>query len=60
MPRLRRSGRWWRPRLLPAVRVPLTVLVTPVAGTAGVAGGAARAVEERTRAEGGPESGCSV
>ncbi|MFZ4135506.1 MULTISPECIES: hypothetical protein [Streptomyces] len=42
------------------MRVPLTVLVTPVAGTAGVAGGAARAVEERTRAEGGPESGCSV
>ncbi|MFB8418343.1 ABC transporter [Streptomyces albidoflavus] len=54
MTRVRRSGRWWRPLLLPEVRVPLTVLATLVALTAGVAGGAARAVEERTRAEGGP------
>ncbi|WTD03047.1 hypothetical protein OH717_10975 [Streptomyces albidoflavus] len=42
------------------MRVPLTILVTLVAGTEGMAGGAARAVEERTRAEGGPESGGSV
>ncbi|MFF8567880.1 ABC transporter [Streptomyces albidoflavus] len=49
-----RSGRWRRPRLLPEVRLPLTVLATLVALTAGVAGGATRAVEERTRAEGGP------
>ncbi|WP_053042551.1 hypothetical protein [Streptomyces sp. KE1] len=54
MTRARRSGRWRRPRLLPEVRIPLTVLATLVALTAGVAGGAARAVEERTRAEGGP------
>ncbi|MGW4375611.1 FtsX-like permease family protein [Streptomyces albidoflavus] len=54
MNRVRRSGRWWRPRFLPEVRVPLTVLATLVAVTAGVAGGAARAVEERTRVEGGP------
>ncbi|MGW8947741.1 FtsX-like permease family protein [Streptomyces koyangensis] len=36
------------------MRVPLAVLVTLVAVTAEVAGGAAQAVEERTRAEGGP------
>ncbi|OWA06765.1 hypothetical protein B9W68_20245 [Streptomyces sp. CS227] len=54
MTRARSSGRWRRPRLLPEVRIPLTVLATLVALTAGAAGGAARAVEDRTRAEGGP------